>query len=80
MCDIALEVFMNHKKIYKYFYLISILMICAFVVLTIIDYSNYNPMSTSAPFYVNVLLRAIEFVFPAFVFACVGYIFKKKNK
>ena len=69
-----------NKKVYKYLYLASILMVCVFIILTIIDYSNYNPISTSAPFYADILLRAVEFVFPAFVFACTGYIYKKKNK
>ena len=68
-----------NKKVYKYLYLISILMICAFVILTIVDYSNYNPITTSAPFYANILLRAVEFVLPAFVFACVGYFIKRKT-
>lgn len=68
------------KKVYKYLYLVSILMICVFIVLTIIDYSNYNPISTSAPFYADILLRAVEFAFPALVSACAGYIYKKKNK
>ena len=69
-----------NKKVYKYLYLASILMVCVFIILTIIDYSNYNSISTSAPFYADILLRAVEFVFPAFVFACAGYIYKKKNK
>ena len=55
-------------------------MVCAFIILIIIDYSNYNPITTSAPFYADILLRAVEFVLPAFVFACVGYIYQKKNK
>lgn len=55
-------------------------MICAFVILTIVDYSNYNPITTSAPFYADILLRTVEFVLPAFVFACVGYIYQKKSK
>ena len=69
-----------NKKVYKYLYLVSIFMICSFVVLLIIDYSNYDPVSTSAPFYADVLLRTIEFLLPAFVFTCVGFIYKKKNK
>lgn len=64
---------------YKCLYLVSILMICAFIVLVIIDYSNYNPMITSAPFYVDVLIRAVELILPAIVFACVGYIYKKRT-
>ena len=69
-----------NKKIYKYLYLVSLFMVCAFIILTIIDYSNYNPFSTSAPFYADILLRAVEFLLPAFVFTCIAYIYKKKNK
>ena len=69
-----------NNKIYKYLYLVSILMVCAFIILTIVDYSNYNSITTSAPFYADILLRAVEFVLPAFVFVCVGYIYQKKNK
>lgn len=69
-----------NKKIYKYLYLVSILLICVFIILTIVDYYNYNPIFTSAPFYVNILLRAVEFLLPAFVFICISYIYKKKNK
>ena len=64
---------------YKYLYLASILMICAFIVLVIIDFSNYNPMITSTPFYVNIIIRAIELIIPATIFACVGYVYQKKQ-
>ena len=69
-----------NKKVYKYLYLVSILMVCVFIILIIVDYSDYDPITTSAPFYVDILLRAVEFVLPAFVFACVSYIYQKKNK
>lgn len=64
---------------YKCLYLVSILMICAFIVLVIIDYSNYNPMITSAPFYVDVLIRAVELILPATIFACIGYVYQIKT-
>lgn len=69
-----------NKKLSSLLYTVSILMIGAFIVLVLIDYLNYNPMITSAPFYVNILLRAVEFILPAFVFACIGNIYNKKNK
>lgn len=69
---------MNKNKIYKLMNALSILMLICAMVFIIIDYINYDDMFTSAPFYVNIIVRSVEFLLPAIMFFIIGYVCKKK--
>ena len=70
---------MKKKKIIKILYGISILLLVLFIIFTMIDYTKYNEFY-SAPFYVNILLRAVEFIIPSIIFMMISYILNKRNK
>lgn len=71
---------MKKENIYKIFYSISLILAIACIVFVIIDYINYNSMITSAPFYVNILIRGIEFILPSILCFVIGKIIQHKNK
>lgn len=64
------------KTIAKILKIISIILAVCFVVLLIIDYIKVYPFG-SAPFYVYILVRAIEFVVPANICYIVSRILNK---
>lgn len=66
-------------KKYKILYGISIILLICFCVFIGIDYSNYDPIVTSAPFSTNILLRGVEFLIPSIIIFVIGIILKKKN-
>ena len=70
---------MTKEKIIIVLYGISILLLILFITFTIIDYTKYNE-SYSAPFYVNIILRAVEFIIPSIMFMMISYILNKRNK
>lgn len=68
------------KIIVKVLYILSLLLVAAFAVVIIIDAISYNSMMTSAPFYVFVLVAAIEFLLPALLVFIVAKIIKRTQK
>ena len=58
--------------------IISILLIVAFIVKTIVDYTQYITSFTSAPFSVWIGVNAVFMIIPAAVIFVVSYIIKKK--
>ena len=48
---------MIKQNIYKILYIISLLLFFVFIIMLCIDYANYNPFETSAPFYAFVIVR-----------------------
>ncbi len=65
---------MNKRSISKILYIISIILLILFIVFIIYDYKNYNPMITSAPFYLNIIVRLIEFILPSIITFVVGLV------
>lgn len=63
---------MKKETMYKILFSISVLLLAAFVVKTIIDYITYSTTLNSAPFSVFVLVNAIEFILPSVVLAVIG--------
>lgn len=61
------------KKIVKLLFGTSILMLILFFVMLAIDYFKVYPYG-SAPFYLYVIERSVEFIVPAIVF----YLFARK--
>ncbi len=71
---------MKKEIIYKALFAFSILLAFGFVISLGIDYYNYNSMTTSAPFSVNVLVRLVEFLPLSIISFVAALIFKKKFK
>lgn len=71
---------MKKENYYKLFYVFSIILIIVCAIILVIDYINYNPLFTSAPFSVNILIRALEFILPSLILFIIGKIIKNKFK
>lgn len=68
------------KKILpKMLRLISLILVILFAVLLIVDYFKVYPFG-SAPFYVYVLVRTIEFLVPSSICFIVSKLFEKHTK
>lgn len=50
---------MKKENYYKIMYAISLLLFLGFILNLVIDYIKYDPIITSAPFYVNIIIRFI---------------------
>lgn len=70
---------MKQGNIYKFLYFISIFLIIGFVVRLGIDYFKYDGFSNSAPFYVFIAERVVEFLLPSIIVFIVAKLIKKKN-
>mgnify|MGYP003307681417 CR=1 FL=1 len=68
---------MKKEKYYKFMYVISSILVMCFIISVIIDYFNYDPLFTSFPFYVNILIRTLEFILPSVIIFIIGIYFKK---
>lgn len=66
------------ENIYKLLYLISIFLIVGFSIRLGMDYLKYNNTNNSAPFYVFVIKRVIEFILPSIIAFVAGKVMKKK--
>lgn len=69
---------MKKENIYKFLYLISAMLVVAFAIRTMVDYLKYDPISNSAPFYIFVIARGIEYLLPGAIAFVAGMIAKKK--
>ena len=58
---------------------LSVVLIIAFIVLSIIDYVNYDPIVTSAPYYVNLIINALFLLIPAIIVYIIGIIVEKRH-
>lgn len=66
------------KKISTICKVLSVVLIITFIVLSIIDYINYNPIVTSAPYYVNLIINASFLLIPAIIAYIVSIIIKNR--
>lgn len=69
---------MKKENYYKIMYAISLLLFLGFILNIVIDYIKYDPIITSAPFYVNIIIRLTEFLLPSIIFIIIGIIYKNK--
>ncbi len=69
---------MKKQNIYKFLYIISLLLFLSFIIIICIDYYNYNPFETSAPFYAFIVFRIAEFIVPCILILIIGRIIKTK--
>lgn len=69
---------MKKENVHKLLYGICILLLVGFAVRLGADYLKYDGMNGSAPFYVFLLQRAVEFLIPCIIAFIGGNIAKKK--
>lgn len=69
---------MKKENIYKFLYIISIMLIVGFIIRLLIDYIKYDNINNSAPFYNSIIERLFEFILPSMLLFIVAKILKKK--
>ena len=57
---------------------VSAILVVAFVIKCIVDYSQYSSSFNSAPFRVWVLVNALYLIIPAIIVLAIGFVAKKK--
>ena len=69
---------MDRKNIYKLFYGAVLLLVIGFCVRVGADFYEYNEMTYSAPFYVFLIVRGLEFLLPGLLLFLAARVVKKK--
>lgn len=69
---------MKRENIYKFLYIVSAFLLVGFAVRLGVDYYKYDSISNSAPFYVFIIERVIEFIIPSIIVYIVAKAVKKK--
>ena len=69
---------MKKENIYKFLYAVGILLIIAFAIRLGVDYSKYDTVNNSAPFYVFIIERVVEYLLPAIAMFIAGKVTKNK--
>jgi len=69
---------MKRENYYKFLYATSLLLIFGFIIRIIADCIKYNSIMNSAPFYVTVLIRLLEFILPSILIFVAARILKRK--
>ena len=69
---------MKRENVYKILYGVSLLLAAGFCIRLGADYYRYNTEVTSAPFYVWVFERSIEFLLPGLLIFTAAKIVKRK--
>lgn len=69
---------MKKENVYKFLYAMSVCMIVGFAIRFGVDCFKYDTVNNSAPFYLLVAERVIEFILPSIILFVVGRVMKKK--
>lgn len=67
---------MKKENYYKILYVISAMSLLGFVIRLGADYYKYDYITI--PFYIDILIRALEFILPGLLIFIAGIICKKK--
>ena len=67
------------KNIPRIFNIVSAILVAAFVIKSIVDYTHYSNTLNSGPFYVWVLVNTLYFIIPAIIVFVIGIVLKKKQ-
>ena len=59
---------------------LAVVLLACFVATLYLDYANYNEYSNSAPFYVCLIIRTLEFLLPAVLCMVGKLIVSKRNR
>ncbi len=71
---------MKRENLYKFLYFIDILLVIGFCIRLVSDYYKYKKEVYSAPFYIFICVRAIEFLIAALIVFAAARILKKRTK
>lgn len=66
------------KKIYKFLYIICILLTVGFIIRLVADYIKYDNINNSSPFYIIIIERVFEFILPCIIVFIIGKVIKNK--
>ena len=69
---------MKKENYYKLIWGISALLVVGFAIRLGADYYKYDPITTSAPFYTYIIVRAFEFILPSILTFIAAAICKRK--
>lgn len=69
---------MKKENYYKFMWVMSALLVLGFAIRLGVDYYKYDPITTSAPFYAYIIIRALEFILPSIIVFIVGIFCKRK--
>ena len=69
---------MKKEHIYKFLYVVSLLLTTGFCIRLGVDWHVYNTTLNSAPFGLWAAIRAVEFLLPAVIVLIAARIVKKK--
>jgi len=69
---------MKKENYYKFMWGMSALLVLGFAIRLGADYCKYDPLTTSAPFYACIIVRAFEFMLPSILVFIAGLICKRK--
>lgn len=67
------------KKVPMICNIVSVVLVIAFIVKNVVDYSKYTSTLNSAPFYIWILANALYLIIPAIILFAVGAIIKKNQ-
>ena len=67
------------KKVPMICNIVSVVLVIAFIVKNVVDYSKYTSTLNSAPFYVWILANALYLIIPAIILFAVGAIIQKNQ-
>ena len=65
------------EKVCKVLYVVSVILLVLFVAMVGVDYSRYRMYS--APFYIYVITRTVEFAIPSLAAFVVAKVVKRKS-
>lgn len=69
---------MKKEKIYKFLYVICILLIIGFIIRLGSDYFKYDNANNSTPFYIFIVERITEFIIPSMIIFFIGKKMKER--
>lgn len=67
---------MKNNNISKICNITCIILLLVFIIKSLIDYINYNPINTSAPYYVFLIINAFYFLLPLIIVFIIGIVVK----
>lgn len=66
-------------KKYHYLYLVSIILIISFIVISIVEYTKYDPIISSAPFLAYLIPWILMLILPSLIFFIIACIIRRKK-
>ena len=70
---------MNRKLLYKLCHIVSLLLVIAFIIKNVVDYSYYSSALNAAPFYLWIIVNAIFLIIPSIIVFIIGTIIRKRH-